>query len=278
MQKQNKQLLILVSIILIITILATQLYFIIQNNNKILELQTKQQSFGNEIIDVRRENQQRFEEFSDVLIESGLQISKLEQQVANVQVSSQDFSGIIEKALPAVVSIRTDIGQGSGAIVSPSGYIITNTHVIAGASKIQVLTYDNKIYNTKLIGYDTKTDIAVLKIEGQFKRLRFGDSDDTIVGERVIALGNPFGLSFSVTEGIVSATHRKASNDYYYTQTDVPINPGNSGGPLLDIEGKIIGINNFKIKDAEGIGFAIESNSASKKYSQIVNEYELMLE
>ena len=113
----------------------------------------------------------------------------------------------------------------------------------------------------RLIGYDDNIDLALLKISGDCDKLSLGDSDKVQVGEKVIAIGNPLGLQFSVSQGIVSAIHREGPNGLdAYIQTDTPLNPGNSGGPLIDQNGRVIGINNFKIGDSESLGFALESN------------------
>ena len=281
MDERNKQAVVAFSIIILVTLLITNTYFTIQNTKQLIivntTLESQREAFESELLDVRRENQLKFEGLSDLVKESGTQLSKLEQKVANIQVTSSDFSSIIQKVLQSVVSVRTDVGQGSGVIVSSAGYIVTNYHVVKGATAAQILTYDDNVHATYLIGYDEDTDIAVLKIDGSFQKLRFGDSSKLLVGQRLIALGNPYGLSFSVTEGIVSAVHREGSNNNYYIQTDVPINPGNSGGPLVDINGEIVGINNFKIKDAEGLGFAIESNTVYKVYQDLIEKYEAKL-
>jgi len=159
-------------------------------------------------------------------------------------------------------------------IIDSSGFIVTNHHVIEGANIIRILAYDGTVYDAQLIGVNTLVDIAVLKVDADLERLRFGDSDDVKVGERVIALGNPIGLSFTVTEGIVSATKRKGPNNLdIYIQTDVPINPGNSGGPLVNAQSRIIGINNFKIGGFEGLGFAIESNVVEEVADDIIAQY-----
>ena len=124
------------------------------------------------------------------------------------------------------------------------------------------------------MGYDSSADIAVLKINApDLASLGFGNSDDVKVGEKVIAAGNPAGLAFTVTEGIVSAT-RTDTNGIKYIQTDVPINPGNSGGPLINVKAEVIGINNFKIGGFEGLGFAIASNDVSNVVNKIINDYE----
>ncbi len=281
MDERNKQAAVAFSIVVLVALLVTNTYFTIQNTKQLIivntTLESQRETFESELLDVRRENQLKFEGLSDLVKESGTQLSKLEQKVANIQVTSSDFSSIIQKVLQSVVSVRTDVGQGSGVIVSSAGYIVTNYHVIKGATAAQILTYDENVHATQLIGYDEDADVAVLKIDGSFSKLKFGNSNELLVGQRLIALGNPYGLSFSVTEGIVSAVHRQGANNNYYIQTDVPINPGNSGGPLVDINGEIVGINNFKIKDAEGLGFAIESNTVYKVYQDIIEKYEAKL-
>ena len=176
--------------------------------------------------------------------------------------------------MQSVVSVSTNLGQGSGVIVNTKGYIVTNLHVISGASTIRATTYSGKTYNVNAIaGYDELADIAVLKINApDLKALNFGDSDELKVGEKVIAAGNPAGLAFTVTEGIVSAF--RISQNIDYIQTDVPINPGNSGGPLINAKAEIVGINNFKIGGFEGLGFAISSNNVESVVNKIISDYE----
>jgi len=207
--------------------------------------------------------------------QSDIKLQELKQEVSDIKVKSEDFSSIVEDVLQSVVSIGTDKGMGSGAIIDEEGFIVTNFHVVQGANMIRVLTYNSEIYDAQLIGYEPNIDIAVLKIEaGNLQRLRFDDSDNTKVGEKVIALGNPAGLSFTVTEGIISAVNRVGPNNLkIYLQTDVPINPGNSGGPLVNTRGKITGINNYKIGGFEGLGFAIESNTAKEVADDVIDNY-----
>ncbi|PIN79399.1 hypothetical protein COV16_04375 [Candidatus Woesearchaeota archaeon CG10_big_fil_rev_8_21_14_0_10_34_8] len=189
------------------------------------------------------------------------QISELKAQ------TSSDFSGIIEDAVKSVVSIRTDISQGSSFIITSDGYLVTNAHVLNNAKYAKALTYSQEIKNANLIGYDLDLDIALLKISGTYDYLEFTDSDNVKVGEKVIAVGNPYGLSFTVTEGIVSAVNR----DNKYIQTDVALNPGNSGGPLINKQGKVIGINNFKVT-GESLGFALESNYVKEAINNIAEK------
>ncbi len=207
--------------------------------------------------------------------QSNIKLGALNDELKNIKIKNVDFSGIVDDVLQSVVSIRTDVSQGSGIIIDKKGYIITNLHVISKGSVIEAVTYSGKKYNVDtIVGYDISKDIAVLKINAQdLKSLNFGDSSKVKVGEKVIAAGNPAGLSFTVTEGIISAFRKQ--KDINYIQTDVPINPGNSGGPLVNSNGEVIGINNFKIGgDFEGLGFAISSNNAKEVVDRVINEYE----
>ena len=176
-------------------------------------------------------------------------------------------------------------GLGSGAIVSEEGHIVTNNHVVAGVDAIQVTTHDGGKFRAELIGSDPNADIAILKIvkpKGseslRFRPLPFGDSDRVRVGEMALAIGNPFGLSETVTRGIISAKQRQLSdgaNEYF--QVDAVINPGNSGGPLVNIRGEIIGVNvaiftgQQDVKVWQGIGLAIPSNEAREIFDAIVH-------
>ena len=186
----------------------------------------------------------------------------LNKQINTLKASvGDDFSGIIEEAIKGVATIRTDIAQGTGFIITGDGYVVTNYHVVKGASAATVITYDGGNHAVSLIGYDSNLDIALLKISGTYEQLTLADSNSVSVGEKVIAIGNPLGLQFSASQGIVSAVHREGTNGLKaYIQTDAPLNPGNSGGPLINKDGKVIGINNFKIGSGESLGFALESN------------------
>lgn len=169
-------------------------------------------------------------------------------------------------------------GQGSGFIISPDGYILTNNHVVGEADKVLVKLLDGREFEAKTIGTDPPTDVAVIKIEAKnLPVLPLGDSDRLEVGEWVLALGNPFGLSHTLTAGIVSALGRSSVgiSDYEdYIQTDAAINPGNSGGPLIDLEGKVVGINTAIYSRSGGymgIGFAIPINMAQNIYNQLID-------
>jgi serine protease Do len=198
----------------------------------------------------------------------------LKEQLSEVKATtSADFSGIIEDEVQGVVTIKTDVSQGTGFIITNDGYIITNAHVMEGARAASIFTFDNEIHSVVKISSNDFMDLALLKIEGDFLSLDLGDSEDVKIGEKVIAIGNPLGLSFTATEGIISALNRNGINNLpYYFQTDVSLNPGNSGGPLINTKGEVIGINNFKISDAENIGFALEINHAKNVINEIALE------
>jgi serine protease Do len=155
---------------------------------------------------------------------------------------------------------------GSGFIINPDGHIVTNNHVIDKADEIKVTLGDESTYVAKVVGRDPKTDLALLKIDAKKKltSLALGDSSRLKVGEVVVAIGNPFGLSHTVTQGIVSAKERTIGFGSYddFIQTDASINPGNSGGPLLNLQGEVIGINAAIVASGQGIGFAIPVNLA----------------
>ncbi len=162
-------------------------------------------------------------------------------------------------------------GLGTGMMIDGEGHVLTNNHVVAGASEIQVLLADGRQYPATLVGADPKTDLAVIRIKAKEKLpyVHFGDSDKIQVGDWVVAIGHPRGLDQTVTQGIISAKHRRGILDptsyQDYLQTDAAINPGNSGGPLLDLEGEVIGVNAAIVSQSggfEGIGFAIPSNMA----------------
>ncbi len=197
--------------------------------------------------------------------------TSLTRQLSELKASaSSDFSGIIEQAIPSVVTIKTDVGQGTGFIINSEGYIVTNAHVLSNAHYATAITSTRQSKSAQLIGYDSEIDLALLKIPGSYDAISLGDSDDVKPGEKVIAIGNPLGLSFSATEGIISAVDRRGSNNLpIYIQTDVALNPGNSGGPLINKQGKVIGINNFKVGGYEGLGFALESNQVKETVDKI---------
>lgn len=225
--------------------------------------------------------------------------------------TSKAFSDIVREVSPAVVNISStkvlkrdtypfsedpffdlfrpfhDFDQkkwkeqslGSGVIISEDGYIITNNHVVEKSEDIRVTLYDKRSFKGKVIGADPKTDIAIIKISAQrLPSVRWGDSDKLKVGEFVLAIGNPYGLSHTVTMGIISAVGRANVGiaDYEdFIQTDAAINPGNSGGPLVNINGELIGINTAIFSRSggyQGIGFAVPSNMARLVMEQLIKQ------
>jgi serine protease Do len=169
------------------------------------------------------------------------------------------------------------VGQGSGFIISKDGYILTNNHVVGGADKVTVKLLDGREFTAKTVGADPHSDVAVIKIEADnLPVLEMGDSDAIEVGEWVVAIGNPFGLSHTLTVGVVSAKGRSSVGiaDYEnFIQTDAAINPGNSGGPLVDLDGKVVGMNTAIFSHSGGymgIGFAIPINMAKSIKDQLI--------
>jgi serine protease Do len=161
---------------------------------------------------------------------------------------------------------------GSGFVISEEGYIVTNFHVVEGADKIDVTLLDGRELQGKVVGRDRKTDLALVKVDDDhLPVVSLGDSDDVRVGDWVMAIGNPFGLDHTVTVGILSARGRNIGAGAYddFLQTDASINPGNSGGPLLDMNGRVIGINTAINARAQGIGFAIPINMAKDLLPQL---------
>lgn len=203
---------------------------------------------------------------------------------------------VYEKCNEAVVNINTQVvgvnwflepvvengGSGSGSIIDPRGYVVTNVHVISGASKIYISLSDGTQYEGTVIGSDTASDIAVLKFTPPagtvFKTIAFGDSEGLKVGQKVIAIGNPFGLERTMTTGIVSGLGRPIQNSNNtiirdMIQTDTAINPGNSGGPLLDTTGKMIGINTMIYSSSgnnAGVGFAVPASTAQRVVNDLL--------
>jgi Do/DeqQ family serine protease len=214
---------------------------------------------------------------------------------------SLDFTGAAEKTIHTVVHVkntsvnnrpanmmeyfsgrkqsRETIGSGSGVIISPDGYIVTNNHVIDKATQLEVTLNNNKTFKAELIGTDPKTDIALIKIESDeaLAYVSFGDSDALKIGEWVLAVGNPFNLTSTVTAGIVSAKARDLNefdgNPQSFIQTDAAVNRGNSGGALVNINGELIGINTAITSETGsyvGYSFAVPSNNARKVIEDIM--------
>lgn len=233
-----------------------------------------------QIENLQADTQTKINELTSTVLETeqelnllGSQIGSIDEEIDYLKASAgEDFSGIIEDSVKSVVTIKTDISQGTGFIIEKQGYIVTNYHVMANAKSAGIFTYDGEIHQVNFLGYNEEFDIALLKMSGTYSLLELDDSNNAQVGEKVIAIGNPLGIQFSVSEGIVSNLHQSGpTGNKAYIQTDAALNPGNSGGPLINKQGKVIGINNFKISGTEGIGFALESNYIK----DIVNEISL---
>ena len=176
--------------------------------------------------------------------------------------------------------------QGSGFVLDEEGHIVTNEHVVSGASTITVRFSDGSTRNAELVGTDRSTDLALIKVDAPASflgPLQLGDSDEVAVGDGVVAMGSPFGLEGTITSGIVSALHRqiKAPNGFTITgtiQTDAAVNHGNSGGPLLDDQGRVIGVNaqiESESGGSDGVGFAIPSNTVRSVVTQLVETGEV---
>ena len=219
---------------------------------------------------------------------------QLVSSTSTIERAPDSVAGIAQRVLPSVVSISTRTfsggATGSGFIIDSSGYILTNNHVISEAAQsggsIQVSLNDGRNFSAKVIGRDASYDLAVLKITATgLKALQFGDSDAIAVGDSVIAIGSPLGLTGTVTTGIISAKNRAVtagesnseSSFINALQTDAAINPGNSGGPLVDATGAVIGINSaiaslgsVSQTGSIGLGFAIPINQARKTADQLI--------
>jgi serine protease Do len=210
--------------------------------------------------------------------------------VSTVQPSIENaVENVVQEVSPAVVRIVStkevldyfflqvvpQQGLGSGVIIRPDGLILTNNHVIEDASKIEVTLSDGKTYKGKVVGADPISDVALVKINAtNLPYVELGDSSKLKVGQFVVAIGNPYGLDHTVTVGVVSALERNINvgnkTMHGVIQTDAAINPGNSGGPLVSLNGKVVGINTMIYQNAQGLGFAVSSNTCKKVINSIL--------
>lgn len=193
-------------------------------------------------------------------------VESLSGAVVNITVSMDQ---VMHPMAPFGWDMETPVpaGQGSGFLISNDGYILTNYHVIDGADSLTVKLANEEEYSGTIIGYDDSIDVALIKIETKtsFPYIKLGNSDSVRVGDYAVAIGNPFGLSHTVTMGIISAKERVIGSGPYdnYLQTDASINPGNSGGPLFNLQGEAIGINTAINPRAQGIGFSLPINKVT---------------
>ena len=224
-------------------------------------------------------------------LDEGTQVTHAQDRAQNIGLDynpAKSLAPLVEKMAPAVVNLAVSTGpsqmdpkaleyyrrfgvtprlsesQGSGFLISADGYILTNHHVIEDATSIKVRMADEREFEGRVIGSDPRIDVGLVKIDSS-ERLPFvslGPSESLRVGDWVVAIGNPFGLSHTVTQGIVSAKGRSIGAGPYddFIQTDASINPGNSGGPLFDLSGRVIGINTAVSSVGQGIGFAVPSD------------------
>ena len=205
-------------------------------------------------------------------------ISAEEVVVQRDPVFDQFFRDFFELRPPARKFTRTSLG--SGVIVNAEGFVVTNAHVVARGQRIRVVLADERELEARLVGTDTDADLAVLAVAAKdLPFVPFGTASDLLIGESVIAIGNPFGFSHTVTTGVVSATHRSLRTPertfFDFIQTDASINPGNSGGPLLDATGELIGINTAIYGGAQNIGFAIPAERAAEVVRQLITHGEV---
>ena len=253
--------------------------------------------FSNSISKEENENDQAFIDYS----ESFINTSGINSIQYSSNVGSPDLTFAAKKSINAVVHVkntsivnesdswalqffygdesRKRVGTGSGVIISPDGYIITNHHVIENSSEVIVTTNDNKEYEAIIVGSDEVTDVAVLKIDSneKFEYILFGDSENSQIGEWVLAVGNPYNLNSTVTAGIISSKSRDL-NEYdqinqSFIQTDAAVNVGNSGGALVNINGELIGINTAiqsMTGGFVGYSFAIPSDIVRKIFEDIL--------
>ncbi len=242
----------------------------------------------------------RFDESEVVTFDSSSASAEIGLPVANNQVAyTQDETeniNVYRNCNEAVVNINTKVtsydwfwdpyvtdgGSGSGSIIDKRGYILTNVHVISGATKIYVSLYDGSQYEATVVGTDIDSDLAVIKFDPPqgitLKTISFGDSTSLLVGQKVIAIGNPFGMERTMTTGIVSGLGRPIQNSNNriirnMIQTDAAINPGNSGGPLLDTNGRMVGINTMIMSSSgssSGVGFAVPSEIAVRVVNDLL--------
>ena len=204
----------------------------------------------------------------------------------DINISNKySYNSVYNSVKNSVVTIKTDKGRGSGVIVTDDGHVVTNEHVIRGASRVKIISLDNNVYSAKVVGIDAITDIALLKSNFKGTAISFSDSSAVKIGDVVLAIGNPFGVGQTLTKGIISRTnsgHITENPLDEFLQSDAAINPGNSGGAMVNIKGELIGINTMNLSlggGSDGIGLAVPSNLVRNitqqliKYGRVVRGY-----
>jgi S1-C subfamily serine protease len=229
--------------------------------------------------------QNQLETMETSITEQNIEIEDLQNRIEILDAVNQTglmpWSTIYDQLKDSVVLIQTNLGLGSGFVYDPEGHIITNHHVIEGADTIQVTFLDGNITSASVIGTDIYSDIAVIKVDSEVTTLHpvvLGSSSDLTVGEAVAAMGNPFGLSDTLTAGIVSSVERTMEAEGNYViidiiQIDAAVNPGNSGGPLVNLKGQVVGVNTAIQSETgtfTGIGFAIPSDTVKREIDDLI--------
>ncbi len=216
-------------------------------------------------------------------LQSDLESLENQERVIYVNDTDRGFESIYNQVGDSVVFIQDGESQGSGFVYSEDGYIITNEHVVSGNDEVQVTFTDGETFTAEVMGSDVYTDLAVLKVDrNSLDPLEFGDTENVSVGQTAIAIGNPFGLESSMTQGIISQKGRSITIEGGFSirnvlQTDASINPGNSGGPLLNREGEVVGVNTAIETDTgtfSGVGFAIPSNTVERVVPNMIEQGE----
>ena len=211
-----------------------------------------------------------------ILTKESVSINISESSDSKSIINKYSYNDIYNSVKDSVVTINTDLGRGSGVIVTSNGHVVTNEHVIKGAKNIRVITADNMSYPAEIVGVDSITDIALLRSNYFGKALTFSDSSKVRIGDIVLAIGNPFGVGQTLTQGIISRTnsgHITENPLDEFLQSDAAINPGNSGGAMVNLSGNLIGINTMNLSiggGSDGIGLAVPSNLVRKITEQII--------
>ncbi len=220
-----------------------------------------------------------------IFTKESVSIKITETSENNPIIIKSSYNDIYNYVKDSVVTINTDLGRGSGVIVTNDGHIVTNEHVIKGTKNIKIITADNISYPAEIVGVDSITDIALLKSNYFGKALTFSDSSKVKIGDIVLAIGNPFGVGQTLTQGIISRTnsgHITENPLDEFLQSDAAINPGNSGGAMVNLSGDLIGINTMNLSmggGSDGIGLAVPSNLVRNiteqiiKYGRVVRGY-----